>query len=498
MKAYMLQKNYIDGTWVASRGKETVPVINPATEEVLAHTPLGTAADVEAAVASAKQAFPGWRKTPATQRIQFLFQLKTLLEKHADELAQIITRENGKTYIEAQGSLRRGIQMLETACGIPTMMMGEYFEDISSGIDANMVHRPLGVFAGITPFNFPMMIPFWFWPFALACGNTFVLKVSERVPLSTTRLFELIHTLNLPKGVLNLVQGGKEVAEALCTHKDVKGLCFVGSTPVAKHVYTLGTSHGKRVQALGGSKNLMVVMPDAMSDSMKDKTLTTAVESITGCAGERCLAGSLLLGVGADVYNELKEGAVAIASKFKVGDGADPKTTMGPLISAEAKSRVIQLIDRAVEEGGKILLDGRAGLENSKGYFLKPTVIAGITPTMEIAQVEVFGPVILLGKVDSLDEAIAWINSLPYGNTTTLFTSSGAHARQFCYEVDPSMIGINIGVPAPMSFFSFGGSKDSFFGDIKAHGKSCVNFFTDSCMTIYRWYPEDNGSIWHK
>lgn len=488
-------KNYINAEWVHASGKDSVPVVNPANNKVLAHTPLSQIKDVDAAVNSAKLAFPAWRKTPAVQRIQYLFELKALMEEHADEIARIITLENGKTLIESHGSLRRAIQMLETATSIPSLMMGEHFEDIATGIDSTMTRRPIGVFAAITPFNFPVMIPFWFWPFAVACGNTFVLKASERVPLTSMKIFELIDRLKFPKGVINLVHGGKEVAERLCTHEDVKGVSFVGSTPVAKHVYTLGTSHAKRVQSLGGAKNIMVVMPDAMSSELCDRTVHTAVESITGCAGERCLAGSLVLAVGAKTYDDFQEKTVAFAKTMKVGDGLNPETHMGPLISAESKARVLALIDKAIHQGAKLLLDGRKGVPESEGFFLHPTVLGDVTADMEIAKVEVFGPVILMGSVSHLDEAIAWINSIAFANTTTLFTASGAAARKFCYEVDPSMIGINIGVPAPMSFFSFGGSKESFFGDIKAHGRSCIHFFTEPYTTIYRWYNE--GSIWH-
>lgn len=488
----MLQ-NYIDGTWVASSAKSSVPVINPATEEVIGHTPLGTEGDLQAAVDAAKRAFGPWRKTPAADRVQYLFKLKTLLEANVDEIAGIITRENGKTLVEARGSARRAIQMVETACGIPSLLMGEHFEDIAQGIDCSAVRRPMGVFACIGPFNFPAMIPFWFWPFAVACGNTYIIKPSERVPLSMQKIFELLHQVGFPPGVINMVHGGKDIAEAICEHPGIKGVSFVGSTPVAKHVYTLGCQTGKRVQALGGSKNVMVVLDDALQGAWCDRTVHTAVESVTGCAGERCLAGSLVLAVGDAAYRTLATETVKVAKTITVGPGNVPGVTMGPLISADAKKRVEGLIARAIEEGAQVLLDGRVG-QNKTGYFLAPTVLGGITENMEIAHVEIFGPVILLGKVADFDASIAWINRLSFANTATLFTSSGAHARKFAYEIDPSMIGINIGVPAPMSFFSFGGSKDSFFGDTKAHGKGCINFFTDTYTTIYRWYSQ--GSIW--
>lgn len=480
-------KNHINGQWVDSLGTEKVEVINPATEVVMGHCPLGTSEDVNRAVASAKEAFKTWRKVPAIDRVQYLFKLKTLLEENFDELVKLCTEEHGKTIAESKGDVRRGIQMVETACGTPTLMMGQSSEDIAAGIDCQAIRQPMGVFAAITPFNFPAMVPFWFWPFAVASGNTFVLKPSERVPLSQIKIFELIEKAGLPKGVMNLVLGGKEVVNALCSHPDVKGISFVGSTPVAKHVYQLGTSHGKRVQALGGAKNFMVVLPDATMDT----TVKTCLESIVGCAGQRCLAGSVILSVG-QAYDEVKERIVRAASDMVVGNGADPRTQMGPLISKASVERVKGLIQSAVDEGAQILLDGRD--VSGKGYFLKPTVISGVKPHMRIAKEEVFGPVVCLAQVKSLDEAISWINSSNFANTASLFTGSGAAARQFSYEAAPTMLGLNIGVPAPMSFFSFGGAKDSFFGDVKAHGSQCMNFFTDTKVTISRWNKDSN--IW--
>jgi malonate-semialdehyde dehydrogenase (acetylating) / methylmalonate-semialdehyde dehydrogenase len=333
-------KNYIDGSWVMSLGQETVDIINPANGQVLGVTPLGTPEDVDHAVQAAKKAFKSWRETPVIDRVQILFRLKTILEEHADELAQLITLENGKTLIEATGDVRRGIQMVETACGMPTLMKGQVSEDIAAGIDCHAIRRPMGVFAAITPFNFPAMVPFWFWPFAVASGNTFVLKPSERVPLTQVRVFELIEKAGMPKGVINMVQGGKDAVNALLTHPDVVGISFVGSTPVAKHVYSTACAHGKRVQALGGAKNFMVVLPDAPMDA----AIKTVVESCTGCAGQRCLAGSMVLGV-SDAYPRLEEGIVKAARSMKVGDGLDPATGVGPLISQAALERVKSLID---------------------------------------------------------------------------------------------------------------------------------------------------------
>jgi malonate-semialdehyde dehydrogenase (acetylating)/methylmalonate-semialdehyde dehydrogenase len=482
-------KNYINGKWIESLGKESLDVINPANKQLIGKCPIGKKEDVDSAVIAAKEAFKTWRQTPVIDRAQVFFKLKTLLEKNSEDLARLCTQENGKTLVESRGDVRRGIQMIETACGMPTLLMGKSSEDIASGIDCHAIRRPMGVFAAITPFNFPPMVPFWFWPFAVASGNTFILKPSERVPLTQVRVFELIEEAGMPKGVMNLVHGSKEVVNSICSHPDIAGLSFVGSTPVAKYVYQTAASHGKRVQALGGAKNFMVVLPDANLDL----AVKTVFESCTGCAGQRCLAGSVILCVG-DVYSKFQEAIVKKAKEAIVGDGLDSLTTIGPVISEEARTRVKGLIQSASDEGGKILLDGREGVENLKGYFLKPSIISEVKKDMRVAKEEIFGPVICLANVKTLDDAIEWLNSSEYGNTASLFTSSGAAARKFSYEVDPSMIGINIGVPAPMAFFSFGGSKASFFGDVKAHGQASVDFYTDTKVTVQRWVKD--SSIW--
>lgn len=483
-------KHYINGEWVASVATESVDVINPANGKLLAQCPLGTAADVDRAVAAAQAAFTQWRRVPAVDRVQPLFKLKSLLEAHVDDLATSVTMEHGKTVAEAKGSVRRAIQMVETACAMPSLMMGECAEDIATGIDCQAVRRPMGVFAGIVPFNFPAMVPFWFWPFAVACGNTFVVKPSERVPLTQGKMFELIAQAGFPKGVISMVNGGKVVVDRLCTHPDIKGVSFVGSTPVAEHVYKTATAQLKRVQALGGAKNCMIALPDAPLD----KSAHIAFESITGCAGERCLAGSVVICVGDETYRQFAQRMVPLAKDTNVGDGLDTNTQMGPLISAAAKTRVQGLIQSAVDEGAELLVDGRLNVDQLPGYFLRPTIIGHVQPQMRVAKEEIFGPVVCLAKVQTFDEAIAWMNALPFANTATLFTTNGAAARKFCYEAHPSMLGINIGVPAPMAFFSFGGSKHSFYGDIKAHGKACVNFYTDTVVAIKRW--GDGGSIW--
>ncbi len=482
-------KNYIAGEWVDSTGSEKIDVINPATGRVIAQTPLGTPLDVDRAVESAKKAFKTWRDTPVIDRVQVLFRLKMLLEENLDNMARLCTLENGKTLAESKGDMRRGIQMVETACGMPTLLMGKFLEEIASGIDCQAVRQPMGVFAAITPFNFPPMVPMWFWPFAIASGNTFVLKPSERVPLTQIEFFKLAEKAGLPKGILNMVHGGKETVESICAHPDIEGVSFVGSTPVAKLVYEKATATGKRAQALGGAKNFMIALPDASMDL----TVKTIVESCTGCAGQRCLAGSVVVGVGDETYERLTKEIVAFSKNVVVGDGLDSKSQVGPVISEMARERIKDLIQSAVDEGATLLLDGRE-TEHREGYFLNPTVISGVTPDMRIAKEEVFGPVICLAKVDSLEEAITWLNSSEYANTASLFTSSGAAARQFSYDASPGMLGVNIGVPAPMAFFSFGGAKNSFFGDIKAHGEASADFYTDTKVTVARWFKE--SSIW--
>lgn len=483
-------QDYIDGKWVDSSSKTGVPIVNPATGQEIGSCPLGTMTDVNRAVKAASEAFLTWRHVPVAERVQYLFKIKTLLDENLESIAKSITLEHGKTLSEARASAKRGIQMVETATGMPSFQKGEFLEDIARGIDCVTIRQPMGVFAGIAPFNFPAMVPFWFWPFAVASGNTFVLKPSERVPLTQQIIFDLIGKSGLPKGVMNLVHGGKDVVDALCTHPDVKGVCFVGSTPVAKHVYQTACAHGKRAQALGGAKNFMVVLPDAMND----RTVSTALESIIGCAGERCLAGSVVVCVGDDTYKYVKEKITAAASDISIGDGLDPRVQMGPLISQAAKDRVKGLIQSAVDEGATLLLDGRKGVDQMPGFFLKPSVIADVTENMRVAKEEIFGPVVLLSKAKTLDEAIQWINRSNYANTTTLFTASGPAARKFCSEAAPGMIGVNIGVPAPMSFFSFGGARDSFYGDIKAHGANSVQFFTEEKVITQRWVSDSN--VW--
>jgi malonate-semialdehyde dehydrogenase (acetylating)/methylmalonate-semialdehyde dehydrogenase len=475
-------KNYIGGKWVESDSTTTYPVTNPATGEVIGECPLSTTSELDAAVRSAGIAFQTWRRVPAQDRIQFLFRLKTLMDEHAEELAATVTRENGKTLSEALGSVQRGIQMIEVATGAPTLLMGQSLEDIARGIDCETVRQPLGVFACVAPFNFPAMVPLWFFPFAVACGNTFVCKPSEQVPFSQKLIWELIHKAGFPPGVLNLVNGGREVVEGICEHPGIAGVSFVGSSPVAEKVYASAAATRKRVQALGGAKNFIIVMPDA--DMVH--TASNVSESAFGCAGERCLAASVILAVG-DAHDVVREGLVKEMEAIVIGDGSQPGVTMGPLINAAAKQRVVDFIELGVSEGAELVVDGRDTEVSEKGFFLGPTLFDNVSPEMKIASQEIFGPVLCLQRVESLDEALAITKAQPLANANSIFTSSGKAARQFRYEVDACMAGVNIGVAAPMSFFSFGGAKGSFFGDLKAHGREAFDFFTDRKVFISRW-----------
>jgi malonate-semialdehyde dehydrogenase (acetylating)/methylmalonate-semialdehyde dehydrogenase len=478
--------NFIDGAWVPSTGTTRLDVRNPATNALLAQVPLSTASDVDRAVQAAQKAFPAWRETPPVQRARYLFKFRALLDKHADEIARICTSEHGKTFAESRNDIGRGIENVEHACGTPSLLMGQTLEDVAHGIDCEAVRQPMGVFAAIAPFNFPPMVPLWFLPYAIATGNTFILKPSEQVPLSQKRIFELLADTGLPAGVVNLVNGGKEVVDALCTNPGIVGVSFVGSTPVARHVYSLASQHGKRVQSLGGAKNYLVVMPDAVMP----KSIQNVSDSIYGCAGQRCLAGSIVIGVG-DAYEKVRDGLVAAAKAIVVGDGTQPGVTMGPVISARHKDKVLSYIQKGVEEGAKLLLDGRTlklGGELEKGNFLGPTVFEGVRPEMTIVKEEIFGPVVSLMRAKDLNEAIEQLNSTEFANAASIYTSSGKSAREFKYRAHPAMLGVNIGVAAPMSMFPFGGSKQSFFGDVKAHGSAGVDFYTDKKVVIQRWF----------
>jgi malonate-semialdehyde dehydrogenase (acetylating) / methylmalonate-semialdehyde dehydrogenase len=477
--------NFIDGRWVPAHAKDFFEVRNPAVGDVIGLTPLSTAADVDAAVQAATHAFPAWRDTPVNARAQVLYKFKARLEAHFDELARIVTTEHGKTLDEARGSVRRGIECVEVACGAPTLMQGTALEDIAVGIDCHVVRQPLGVCAAIAPFNFPAMVPMWFLPFAIVTGNTFVLKPSEQVPLSQRKMAELLAQSGLPPGVVNIVNGGADVVNAICDHPGIRAVSFVGSTAVAKHVYQRATHSGKRVQSLGGAKNFIVVMPDADLD----RSMSVISESFYGCAGERCLAGSMLVPVGA-IHHEARDRMVESARALKVGDGLEPDVTMGPVISAKHLDRVRQYIDKGVAEGARLLVDGRQTRVDSRpnGYFVGPTVFDDVSPDMAIGREEIFGPVASICPVRTLDEAIAVMHAHPNANATSIFTTSGRAAREFSKKATASMVGVNIGVAAPMAYFPFGGAKDSFFGDLKAHGRDAFEFYTDKKVTISRWF----------
>jgi malonate-semialdehyde dehydrogenase (acetylating)/methylmalonate-semialdehyde dehydrogenase len=480
--------NYFGGTWHKSAATEFVNVNNPATGEVVARTPISSKVDVDAAVQSAAEAFPAWRRTPAGERIQYLFKLKVLLEDHIEELARIITLENGKTFGEAKAELRRGIENVEVACGIPTMMQGYNLEDITPGVDEMLIRQPLGVVAAIAPFNFPAMIPFWFLPYAIACGNTFVLKPSERVPLSMRRVYELLEQTGLPKGVVNIVNGGKEVVDALCDHPAVRAISFVGSTPVAKHVYQRSATAGKRMQCQGGAKNHVIVLPDADMDLARQ----IISDSAFGCAGQRCLAVSVAVTIG-EAQRTFRDAIADAASSIQVGFGLDKGVQMGPVISKESKQRIESLIATGVNDGAKAVVDGRntkiAGREN--GNFIKPTILDGVPASSSLANTEIFGPVLSLIHANTIEEGIDFIRKSPYGNQASLFTTSGAAARKFRYEAPAGNIGINIGVAAPMAYFPFNGWKESFFGILHAQGKDAVEFFTESKIVIERWSRQE-------
>jgi len=479
--------NYINGRWVPATASDALPVINPATAEVLAEVPLSGEADVARAVEAAAAAFPEWRRTPAEERIQYLFKLKNLFEAHLDELARLITMENGKTLAESRGELRRAIENIEVACGIPTLMQGYNLEDVARGIDEHMIRQPLGVVAAITPFNFPVMVPFWFLPYAIACGNTFILKPSEKVPLSIMRAFELVEQTGLPPGVVNLVHGTKAAVDALLDHPDVRAVSFVGSTPVAKYIYARAAAQGKRVQCQGGAKNHVVVMPDA------DMEAATRIisESAFGCAGQRCLAVSVAVTVG-EAHRAFREAIADIARSIRVGYGLEEGVEMGPVITRESKARIEAWIAKGVSEGATLLLDGRgAKIPNyERGNFIAPTLLENVSPGSEVWQTEIFGPVLSLLRAETIDEAIAILSRHSYGNMASIFTRSGAAARKFRYEVLAGNIGINVGVAAPMAFFPFSGWKESFFGVVHGQGRDAIEFYTEKKVIVERWPSE--------
>ena len=459
-------------------------MINPATGDTLAAVPLDGEADMRAAIESAAAAFPEWRRTPPEERIQYLFKLKQLFEDHLEGLARLITTENGKTLTEARAELRRAIENVEVACGIPTLMQGYNLEDVARGIDEMMIRQPLGVVAAITPFNFPVMVPFWFIPYGIACGNTFIVKPSEKVPLSMQRVFELFEQLGLPPGVMSLVNGGKTVVDALLDHSTVRAISFVGSTPVAKYIYARASASGKRVQCQGGAKNHVVVLPDA------DMETTTQIvsDSAFGCAGQRCLAVSVAITVG-EAQRIFRDAITASADSLKVGPGLEESSQMGPVITHESKTRVEQLIARGKSEGAAVLLDGRdAKIPNhERGNFIKPTVLENVPVGGELSKTEIFGPVLSLVHAQTVEEALEILSRSLYGNAASIFTTSGAAARKFRYEVEAGNVGINVGVAAPMAYFPFSGWKDSFLGVMHSQGRDAVEFYTEKKVVIERW-----------
>ncbi|MCC6590058.1 MAG: CoA-acylating methylmalonate-semialdehyde dehydrogenase [Bryobacterales bacterium] len=478
-------ENWIGGAWIASTSDAATEVINPATGRVIAQCPAGTKEDVAAAVAAAAAVYPTWRRTPPQERIQYLFKLRGLLMAHLDEVARTLVEENGKTFAEARAELARGLENIEVACGIPTLMQGYNLEDVASGIDEMMIRQPLGVVTCITPFNFPGMIPLWFLPYAIACGNTLIVKPSERVPLTMVRLAELIAQTGIPKGVVNVVNGGREVVDALLDHPEIKAVSFVGSTPVARHVYARGAAGGKRVQCQGGAKNHVVVMPDA------DLEMTTKIvsDSAFGCAGQRCLAVSVAVTVG-EARDSFREAMAATASRIKVGDGLAEGTQMGPVITRASRERILTCIDQGLKGGAKAVIDGRGIETSADGYFVGPTVLEGNMESSDLATTEIFGPVLTLTPARDLDEAIAMIARNPYGNAASIFTTSGVSARKFRYEVPTGNVGVNIGIAAPMAYFPFSGWKDSFLGVLHGQGRDAVEFYTDKKVVVERWPSE--------
>ncbi|MBV9944939.1 MAG: CoA-acylating methylmalonate-semialdehyde dehydrogenase [Solirubrobacterales bacterium] len=490
LTATRLLDNYIDGEWTpAGAATDVLDVTNPATGEALARVPLSGGADLDAAVRAARNALPEWRAVSAIARARKLFELRERLVARQEELARSVTTEMGKTLVDARAEVARMIEMVEAACAIPTTMQGRVLEDVSRNIDAETVRQPVGVCAAIVPFNFPAMVPFWFLPFAIACGNTFVLKPSEQVPLTQHLAFEELDALGLPPGVVNLVNGGREVVEGILDHPGIDAVSFVGSAPVARIVYERAAKAGKRVQALGGAKNHMVVMPDAVID----KTVEGIIGSAFGAAGQRCMAGSVVVTVG-DAHEQLIPPLVEASRALRVGDGLEESSDVGPVISCAARDRVRDWISRGEASGARVVLDGRGASADPNGSYVGPTILDDVRPEMDIAKEEVFGPVLCVIRAPTLDEAIGVVNRSRFGNGTSIFTESGASVRRYRHEVQAGMVGVNIGVAAPVAFFPFSGWKDSFLGDLHAHGTDAVDFYTRKKTVTSRWFSSGQGS----
>jgi malonate-semialdehyde dehydrogenase (acetylating)/methylmalonate-semialdehyde dehydrogenase len=488
--------SYIGGEWRSGDGLPTSPVYNPSTGDVIAECPLGGAAEVNAAVKAAAAAFPAWRETPPVERARIFFRYRQLIEENFDLLCQTVSREHGKTLVEARGSVYRGLENVEYACGAPTLLMGDTLENLARNVDCETHLQPLGVCVGITPFNFPAMVPLWMFPLAIVCGNTFVLKPSEKVPLSAVLLVQLLEKAGLPKGVLNLVHGGRESVDALLTHPTVKAISFVGSTPIAKYIYETGTQNGKRVQANGGAKNYIVVMPDADVE----KTVEALSTAAFGCAGERCMAGSTAIAVGA-AADRILPALIDVARAIKVGPTDRPsQPDMGPVITAAHRDRVLSLVASGEQEGAKIVCDGR-GIkvpDAPGGFYVGATIVDQVANEMTIAREEVFGPVLNVMRMDDLDLAIEQANRSAFGNGAAIFTNSGAAAREFKHRVKAGMVGINVGVPATMAMFPFTGWDASFFGDLHIQGKEAVQFYTQQKVITTRWFGGHVGDVWRK
>lgn len=474
--------NFINGQWVKSTTDKYEEVPNPATGEIIAEVPISTQEDLENAVQAAKKAFAKWRKTAVPQRSRILFKYQQLLTENWDELAKLITIENGKSYNEAYGEVLRGIECVEFAAGSPTLMMGTQLPDIATNVESGMYRYPIGVVGGITPFNFPMMVPCWMFPLAIASGNAFILKPSERTPLLANRLAELLHEAGLPEGVFNIVHGAHDIVNGILNHPDIPAVSFVGSQPVAEYVYKTGTSNGKRVQALAGAKNHTIVMPDADMDL----TVTNIINAAFGSAGERCMACAVVVAVG-DVADELVERLVDESNKLTIGNGLEEGIFLGPVIRDSHKDKTLSYIESGIEEGAKLLRDGRNDKSTSEGgYFVGPTIFDHVTQEMKIWKEEIFAPVLSIVRVDTLEEAIEFANKSEFANGACLFTDSAKAIRQFREEIDAGMLGVNLGVPAPMAFFPFSGYKKSFYGDLHANGRDGVEFYTRKKMLTAR------------
>jgi malonate-semialdehyde dehydrogenase (acetylating) / methylmalonate-semialdehyde dehydrogenase len=481
-------RNFVGGRWEERDGRETEPVYDPATGQVIAQTPLSSREDVDRAVKAAEAAFPDWSRTPVVKRTQVLFRYKTLLDEHFEELRDLVTLENGKDAKDAGGEVRRGIEVVDFACGMPTLTMGETVRDVAHGVDNISYRFPLGVVAAITPFNFPCMIPLWTLPIAIGAGNTYILKPSERTPLCSQRLGELLVEAGLPDGVFNIVNGAHDAVNGILEHPGIKAVSFVGSKPVAEHVYKHGAAHGKRVQALAGAKNSMIVMPDVVLD----KAVENIISSSYGNAGERCLAGSVLVAVG-EIAEPLIQAIKERAQAMKVGPGYEPDSELTPLIRDSHRKRVKEYVDLGEQEGAEVALDGREPpLE--QGFFFGPTILDKVTGEMRVGREEIFGPVLSVVRVDSLDEAIEFTNASPFGNACSIYTESGSAVRHWTENIEAGMLGVNIGVAAPMAFFPFNGIKNSFYGDLHATGKDGVRFFTENKVQIVRYFSDpDSG-----